>query len=103
MSTYLQVTISAENKEQADAILDRLLEKKLVAGGFITHGPAKFWWKGKVIGMNYYNISTFSIRKHKKAITAQVKKVSIEEVPMIWFISFEGNKELLIWIDESIG
>ena len=58
MSIYLQCWISAENKEQADHILNSLLEKKLVAGGLLLNAPARFWWKGKIISMNYHNISS---------------------------------------------
>ena len=100
---YLQVFISAEDKEQADKILNSLLNKKLVSGGLLLNAPARFWWKGEIANMNYYNISTFTKEKHKKAIIDDVKKTSIEEVPMIWFTKFEGNEELLKWIDETLG
>ena len=100
---YLQVYISAEDKEQADKILNSLLKKKLVSGGLLLNAPARFWWKGEITDMNYYNISTFTKVQHKEAIIEDVKKTSIEEVPMIWFTKFEGNDELLKWIDESIG
>ena len=98
---YLQVYISAENKEQADIILNSLLEKKLVAGGLFINAPARFWWKGKIADMDYYNISAFTVQKHKPTIIADVKSTSVEDVPMIWFVEFDGNEELLRWIDES--
>ncbi|MFT5036962.1 MAG: hypothetical protein ACI9VM_000534 [Candidatus Azotimanducaceae bacterium] len=47
---YKQVLISAETFEQADHILDVLLEKKLILGGPVLQGPAKFWWKVKSAG-----------------------------------------------------
>ena len=103
MSTgYLQFLISAESKKQADEILDSLLNKRLVAGGLILKGPAKFWWKGKIVARVYYNISTFTIDRHKETIISAVKKVSIEEVPIITFTQFEGSKELLKWIEKSV-
>jgi uncharacterized protein involved in tolerance to divalent cations len=48
MSNYLLVQISAETKEQAYAILDALLAKKLVTGGQIIVAPARFLWKEKL-------------------------------------------------------
>lgn len=99
---YLQGFISAENKNQADIILNSLLTKKLVAGGLIQHGPSRFWWKGKIVNANYYNISVFTTKTHQKATIDDVKKISTEEVPMIWFIEIEGNEELLRWIDSSV-
>ena len=101
MSNYLQAYISAEDKEQVDIILNSLLEKKLVAGGFILNTPARFWWKSEITNIDYYKISVFTKREYKKAIIDDVKKTSVEEVPMIWFVEFEGNEELLKWIDST--
>ena len=102
MSKYLQVYISAENKNQADIILNSLLEKKLVAGGLLLNAPARFWWKGEITDMNYYNISVFTKEKNKQQIIDDVKQTSIEEVPMVWFVEFKGNQELIKWIDSII-
>ena len=100
---YLQVFISAENKEQANAILDALLAKKLVLGGPILEGPSKFWWKGKIVEMGYAYILSYTTDKYKDQIIEEVKKVSVEEVPMISFIPFEGNAELTKLIDDTLG
>lgn len=100
---YFQVQISAENKEQADKILNSLLDKKLVTGGQIINAPARFLWKGEITDMDYYTITSFTNETHKEAIIEDVKKTSIEEVPMIQFISFEGNKELINWINKTVS
>ena len=99
---YLQVFISAENKEQANVILDVLLAKKLILGGPILEGPAKFWWKGEVVEMGYAYILSYTTDKYKNQIIEETKRVSIEEVPMISFIPFEGNEELLKLIDGTL-
>lgn len=98
---YVRALISAENNEQANTILDALLRKKLVAGGMITKGPAKVRWKGKIVEMEYYNISVLTKYTYREAVIAEVKRVSMEEVPMIALFPFEGNNELLDWIDVS--
>ncbi len=100
---YYQVYISAENKEQADTILNSLLKKKLVTGGQMIQAPARFLWKGKINDMaEYHTITSFTIERYKQAIVNDVKKTSVEEVPMVQFIEFEGNRELLKWIDETV-
>ncbi len=100
---YYQVYISAENKEQADTILNSLLEKKLVTGGQFLQAPARFLWKGKVEDMaEYITITSFTKGNYKETIIEDVRKTSVEEFPMIQFIEFEGNKELLKWIDETL-
>ena len=101
--TYYQVFISAENREQANGILDALLEKKLVLGGPILEGPAQFWWKGERIEMGYAYVLTYTTEKHKEVVMEVAGAASKEEVPMISFIPFEGNPELLKLIDETLG
>lgn len=100
---YLQVQISAENREQADKILNALLESKLVTGGQIITAPAKFFWKGKIQNSDYCAINSYTIDKNKKAIVSVVKAISTEEVPMITFVSFEGNEEMTKWIDQTLS
>jgi len=100
---HLQVSISAETKEQADEILNALLAKKLVTGGQILNAPARFLWKGSVVDMNYFTLTSFSLAKNKEEIIAEVKKISIEEVPMVTFTCIDGNEELLRWIEKTLN
>lgn len=100
---YLKVEISAEDREQADQILNALLAKKLVTGGQIIQAPARFLWKGKIVNMDYCTITSFTIASQKDQIIAEVRSVSVEEVPMVWFTSIGGNDELLRWIEETVG
>lgn len=100
---YFEVFISAENQEQADRILNSLLEKKLVTGGQFLQSPARFLWKGKIQDMlEYVTITSFTTEIHKGAIIEDVRKTSVEEVPMLRFIPFEGNEELVKWVDETL-
>jgi uncharacterized protein involved in tolerance to divalent cations len=99
---YYQVFISAENKEQANHILDALLEKKLILGGPIIEGPAKFWWKEKIVSMDYCYLLTYTKENLKQEIIEEAKNLSEEEIPMISFIEIEGNPELLKLIDETL-
>ncbi len=102
MDKYLQCWISAEDKDEADKIMNALLKKRLVAGGLITNGPARFRWKKEIVDTDYFNISVFTRGDKKEEIIEEVGRVSREEVPMVWFVEFEGNEELLGWIDESL-
>jgi len=99
---YLHVLISAETKEQADTILDALLTKKLVSGGLISHGPARFWWKGAITEMDYFNISTFTVARNKDALIEEVERLSVEEVPIVAISAMDGNKKFLDWISSTI-
>ena len=104
MTTYYEVKISAENQEQADTILNSLLEKKLATGGQFIKAPARFLWKGKVTDMDYVTILSYTTDAQKNALIEDVKKTSVEEVPMITFVAPQDmNKELRDWIDETLN
>jgi uncharacterized protein involved in tolerance to divalent cations len=102
MTQYVKAEISAETEQQAGDILNSLLEKKLIAGSIITSAPSRFWWKDSIESMDYYTLSAFTLAKHKEAIISVVKDMSVEEVPMIWFMNIDGNAELLTWIEASV-
>jgi uncharacterized protein involved in tolerance to divalent cations len=102
MSKFLNVEISAENQEQADKILNALLEKKLVTGGQFIKAPARFRWEGKIVDIDYMAITSFTIEKHKEEIVKTINQTSEESVPMIRFMLFDGNEELLQWIEETV-
>jgi uncharacterized protein involved in tolerance to divalent cations len=100
---YYEVKISAENQEQADAILNSLLEKKLVTGGQFIATPARFLWKGRMTDMQYITITSYTTDAHKDAVVEDVRKTSVEEVPMITFTAFDDlNQELSEWIDGTL-
>lgn len=101
---YYEVKISAEDREQADVILNSLLEKKLVTGGQLIESPARFLWKGVVQDMNYITITSFTTDQHKDAVIEDVRNTGAEEVPMITFVTPDDlNKELREWIDETLA
>ena len=103
--TYYEVKISAENQSQADKILNSLLEKKLVTGGQFIVAPARFLWKGRITDMpEYVTITAYTTDGHKIAIIDDVRKTSIEEVPMIAFVALASlNQELRVWIVETLS
>jgi uncharacterized protein involved in tolerance to divalent cations len=100
---YYEVFISSENQEQADAILNSLLEKKLVTGGQFINTPARFLWKGNIVSRDYCTITSSTTEKHKAIVIEDVKQNSLEDVPMLRFFEFSGNEELLKWIDETLA
>lgn len=99
--TYRQVLISAENVEQANGILDALLEQKLIFGGPVLQGPAKFWWKGEICEMNYAYILTYTRGDLKEKMIKEAEKVSTEEVCMISCIPMEANEALTKLLDAT--
>lgn len=102
MEEFCQVLISATTREEANTISDNLVKKKIVAGSLITKGDSRYWWEGKIVEKEYYNISAFSLMKNKDKIISEVKTIHKDECPIISFARIDGNKEFLNWIKESV-
>lgn len=98
---HYRALISAPSKEEAEALLDHLLTKRIVAGGLITHGPSRYWWEGKIEEKEYYNISIFIPERNKEILIQAVREVSSDETPIVALFPMEGNQDFLDWVDET--
>ncbi len=103
MEEFCQVLISVPSKEEANTISDVLIKKKLIAGSLIINGPSRYWWKGKIVEKEYWNIIAFSMIKTKNEIISEVRKVHSDECPIIAFSRLDGNEDFLEWIKKYVG
>jgi len=99
---FCQVLISATSKKEADAISDALVKKKLIAGSLIIKGPSRYWWEGRIVEKDYYNVQAFSLVKNKQKIISEVKKIHSDDCPIIAFFEMDGNSEFLAWVKKSV-
>jgi len=102
MKEFCQIIISTPSKEEADKISNSLITKKLVAGSLIIHGPSRYWWEGKIVDKEYFNVQAFSLIKNKDKIIEDVKKNHSDKCPVIAFLEIDGNKEFLDWVKEVV-
>jgi uncharacterized protein involved in tolerance to divalent cations len=102
MSRFCQVLINCPSREESERILDSLLEKRMVAGGLITHGPSRYHWKGKIEEKEYFTISAFSLVESKKRIISEVRELNSDETPVIVFLKIDGNEDFLKWIEDEV-
>ena len=98
---YYQVLISAEDVEMANAILDGLLEKKLIFGGPVITGPARFWWKGEIVNMNYSYILTYTREDRRLEMIKRAEEISPEEVCMVSCFEIDANPALIQLLDAT--
>ena len=99
---FCQVLISATNKKEANSISDSLVKKRLVAGSLTLKGPSSYWWKGKIVEKEYYNVSAFSLMQNKDKIIEAVKSIHKDACPIIAFFKMDGNSEFLQWVKENV-
>jgi len=96
--------ISATSKKEALKILDVLTKEKLVAGGLITSGISQYWWDKKRVTKTYWNLSIFTNSRNHRRISARVREIEGEEVPIIAFFKIDaGDPDFLDWVHTSLS
>ena len=99
--SYYQVLISCELRPQGLHLLEHLISKRLIFGGPVFSGPARFLWKNEIVEHDYCYVITYTREDLKNELIKEAEKVSVEEVCMISFIPFEGSPALKKLLDEA--
>jgi uncharacterized protein involved in tolerance to divalent cations len=100
---FYQVTVSSTSEEEAAQILDALTKLRLAAGGLITQGQSQYWWQGERVKKTYFNLSLFTIGKHRDQLIQQVRSLHADVTPIIAFVQIaDGNQDFLDWINLSV-
>ena len=96
--------ITAPNKKEAEQIVKKLLDKKLIAcANVISNVRSYFVWKNKVQNSKEIIICGKTTSKNKKKIISVVKKLHSYSVPCVIFFDIKsGNKDFLKWIKQSV-
>ena len=101
---YIVVLVTTANREEAEKILDILLEARLVAcGNILSEVASVFGWAGKIEKAEECMVLLKSRRDLIERIAEVVKKLHSYEVPEI--ISFEiadGSEAYLNWLENSL-
>jgi hypothetical protein len=88
---YLQVMISSEQRAQALRLLDHLLRKRLIFGGPVFNGPARFLWKNEIVEHDYCWTITFTRDDLRDELIREAETESAEAICMITFTPFDGS------------
>ena len=96
--------IIASNKNEAEKIATKLLDKKLIAcANVISNVNSYFVWKNKVQNSKEIIICGKTTSKNQKKIIKVVKSIHSYSVPCVIFFDIKnGNKDFLKWIKQSV-
>ncbi len=99
---YIIITTTFENKEEANKIIEILLEERLVSCCQLSHIERYYQWKGKIEHTNELLLQM----KSKKELFKEIEKVILEnhsyETPqLVAYDIVDGFKEYLDWIGEE--
>jgi len=88
---FLQVMISSELRTQGMRMLEHLISKRLIFGGPVFSGPARFLWKNEIVEHDYCWIVTFTREDLRDELIKEAEKESAEAICMITFSPFDGS------------
>ncbi len=82
-------------------LLEHLIGKRLIFGGPVLSGPARFLWKNEIVEHDYCWIATFTREDLKDELIREAEKESAEAICMISFTAFEGSPALQALLEEA--
>jgi hypothetical protein len=98
---FYQVLISAELRTQGLRLLEHLITKRLVFGGPVLSGPARFLWKNEIVEHDYCWIITFTREDLRDELIKEAERESAEAICMITFSPFDGSPAMRALLEEA--
>jgi len=100
---YTVVLVTTVDKQEAENIVQQLLEKRLIACANITAVYSIFHWSGKTEKAEEYLVAMKSRKDLFKNLAETVKALHSYEVPEIIAVPVvEGSKAYLDWLDSCL-
>lgn len=102
MNQYIMITTTFDNKDEANKIIDLLLNERLVSCCQLSNITSSYHWKGKIEKADEYLLQM----KSKKELYKEVEKVildnhSYETPQIIAYDIVDGYLEYLKWINDE--
>lgn len=102
MNKYIMITTTFDNREEANKIIEILLEKRLVSCCQLSSITSSYHWKGEIEHTDELLLQM----KTKKRLFKEVERVILEnhsyETPqLIAYDIVDGYKGYLDWIEEE--
>lgn len=102
MSQYIMITTTFDNKDEANKMIDLLLEQRLVSCCQLSNITSSYHWKGKIEKAEEYLLQM----KTKKELYKEIEKVilnnhSYETPQLVAYDIVDGYNEYLKWIENE--
>jgi hypothetical protein len=96
-----QVMISSELRTQGLRLLEHLISKRLIFGGPVFSGPARFLWKNEIVEHDYCWTITFTREDLRDELIREAEQESAEAICMITFSPFDGSPAMQALLEEA--
>lgn len=103
MDEYIIVTTFCDKKEIANKIINRLLEKRLVASSQVSKVHSKYWWNNELEESDEYKLEFRTKKSLFSKIENEIKKIHNYKTAEISYSEIKGaSKEFLDWIVKTL-
>jgi hypothetical protein len=96
-----QIMISSELRTQGLRLLEHLISKRLIFGGPVFSGPARFLWKNEIVEHDYCWTITFTREDLRDELIREAEQESAEAICMITFSPFDGSPAMQALLEEA--
>jgi periplasmic divalent cation tolerance protein len=101
-SDYCVISTTTDSKENADAITQLLLDKKLIACVQSTTIQSAYHWQGKIIKSEEILLQMKSKRSLFEKVQREIEHLHTYDVPEIIMVPMAGaNLRYLQWLEEE--
>ena len=103
-NSYIIIIVTTASKEEAETIVQRLLEARLIAcANIVGLVSSHFHWSGKIEKAEEYLILMKSRKDLFEKLSETVKALHSYEVPEILALPIvEGSKAYMDWLDSCL-
>ena len=98
---YFMGIINSPSESEAREILETILRERLIAGGTITKAKSIYKWKGNIEDEDYYSITVYTNSRNRRKIIDAVRKISVEELPLVIFSRINSDRKIYEWIKKN--
>ena len=102
MKKYIIVTTICNDLNNANRIIDLLLEKRIIVGSQISEIYSKYWWNNYLEESKEYKIEFRTKLSKFNEIEKIIKENHTYKVAEISYQEINGSKEFLEWIDKFV-
>lgn len=90
--------VTHKNKEEADKVVNYLLEKRLIACANFSTIESRHWWKGKIENGEEVVTLLKTRKENYEIVRDEILKIHPYETPCILRVETESNDSYANWV-----
>jgi len=96
------IYVTNPNKQEAEKVINHLIDKKLIACGNIFPITSCYLWKGEKENSNEFVCLLKTKNENWEVVKKEIKKIHSYDIPCIIKINVEANKEYDDWVGDEV-